>query len=76
MKLLRFVDLVAMGVFTNRMSLKRAIDNQNFPVGFLVTPNARAWREDEVFDWLATRPTGRKAVAVKPAGEHVEGEAA
>ncbi|AZG76326.1 helix-turn-helix transcriptional regulator [Methylocystis rosea] len=68
MKLLRFVDLVAMGVFTNRMSLKRAIDNQNFPEGFLVTPNARAWREDEVLEWLATRPTGRKAVAVK-AGE-------
>jgi hypothetical protein len=26
----------------------------------LITPNARAWREDEVDKWVADRPTARK----------------
>jgi predicted DNA-binding transcriptional regulator AlpA len=63
MKLLRFPDLVAIGLFNSRMTLKRAIDSQGFPEGMLLTPNCRAWREDEVEAWVAARPTARKREA-------------
>jgi hypothetical protein len=42
------------------MTLKRLIDGQGFPAGRLITPNARAWSEDEVDAWIATRPAARK----------------
>jgi hypothetical protein len=45
---------------SSRMTLKRLIDNQSFPPGFLITPNARAWIEDEVLQWIANRPAARK----------------
>jgi predicted DNA-binding transcriptional regulator AlpA len=60
MKYLRFPDLQARGVVNSRMTLKRLIDNQGFPPGVLLTPNARAWTEAEVNEWLASRPVARK----------------
>src|SRR2546423_13402465 len=60
MKLLRYRDLKATGVVNSRMTLKRLIDSQGFPAGILITPNARAWLEDEVDEWIANRPTARK----------------
>jgi predicted DNA-binding transcriptional regulator AlpA len=60
MKLIRYNDLVAMGVVNSRMTLKRLIDTQGFPPGKLITPNARAWEEVEVNGWIANRPTARK----------------
>lgn len=60
MKLIRYTDLVAKGVVNSRMTLKRMIDSQGFPPGVLITPNSRAWREDEVDAWIAARPAARK----------------
>jgi predicted DNA-binding transcriptional regulator AlpA len=60
MRMIRFPDLVARGIFTSRMTLKRAIDTQGFPAGVLLTPNCRAWPEDDVNAWLANRPSRRK----------------
>ncbi len=60
MKLLRYTDLVAKGVVNSRMTLKRLIDYQGFPPGRLVTPNSRAWDEDEVDQWIEQRPVARK----------------
>jgi predicted DNA-binding transcriptional regulator AlpA len=60
MKLIRYTDLVAKGVVNSRMTLKRLIDLQGFPPGRLVTPNSRAWTEDEVDQWIDGRPTARK----------------
>jgi predicted DNA-binding transcriptional regulator AlpA len=60
MKYLRFPDLKALGIVQSRMTLKRLIDDQGFPPGVLLTPNARAWTEAEVKDWLASRPVARK----------------
>lgn len=60
MKYLRFPDLAARGIVNSRMTLKRLIDGQGFPPGVLLTPNARAWTEAEVNDWLARRPVARK----------------
>ncbi len=60
MKLIRYNDLVAKGVVNSRMTLKRLIDFQDFPPGVLITPNARAWNEDDVDAWIASRPAARK----------------
>jgi predicted DNA-binding transcriptional regulator AlpA len=60
MKWIRYNDLVAKGVFNSRMTLKRAIDDQDFPPGVLITPNARVWDEAEVDAWIAARPSARK----------------
>jgi predicted DNA-binding transcriptional regulator AlpA len=67
MKLLRFTDLVDRGIVNSRMTLKRLIDAQGFPPGDLITPNARAWDEDEVDTWIASRPAARKPSTRKPA---------
>jgi predicted DNA-binding transcriptional regulator AlpA len=60
MRLIRFPDLIAKGVVTSRMTLKRLIDLQGFPQGRLITPNARAWVESEVDEWIENRPQARK----------------
>jgi predicted DNA-binding transcriptional regulator AlpA len=60
MKWIRYPDLVAKGIVNSRMTLKRLIDFQGFPPGVLITPNARAWDEDEVDGWVANRPAARK----------------
>jgi predicted DNA-binding transcriptional regulator AlpA len=60
MKLIRYPDLVAKGIVNSRMTLGRLIDNQGFPAGVLITPNARAWDESEVDAWIAARPAARK----------------
>jgi predicted DNA-binding transcriptional regulator AlpA len=62
MKLLRYPDLVAMGVVNSRPTLARMIATQGFPPGRLISPNARAWEEGEVTAWIASRPTARKVV--------------
>jgi predicted DNA-binding transcriptional regulator AlpA len=63
MKLIRYPDLVEKGVVNSRMTLKRLIDVHGFPTGRLVTPNSRAWTEQEVDEWIAGRPTARKTEA-------------
>ena len=60
MKLIRYPELVTKGIVNSRMTLKRLIDFQGFPPGVLITPNARAWDEDEVDVWVANRPAARK----------------
>jgi predicted DNA-binding transcriptional regulator AlpA len=62
-KLIRYPALVEKGVVNpgGRMTLKRLIDTQGFPAGILISPNARAWDEDEVDAWIASRPAARKA---------------
>jgi predicted DNA-binding transcriptional regulator AlpA len=60
MKWLRYPDLVGLGIFNSRMTLKRAIDSQGFPPGRLLTANARVWSSDEIDEWISTRPTARK----------------
>jgi hypothetical protein len=75
MKLLKYSDLFEMGVFGSRMSLKRGIDEQSFPPGKLVTPNARRWTEEEVLEWLANRPVARKDAPPRKSAARVSAEA-
>ncbi|TBB46311.1 AlpA family phage regulatory protein [Rhizobium ruizarguesonis] len=58
--LVRFPHLKARGVVNNWPQLSRLIRDHQFPPGMLIGPNTRAWREDEVEDWLARRPTASK----------------
>ena len=58
----RFKDLVDARIVASWPSLLRLIETQNFPQGVMLSRNTRAWRLDEVEDWLASRPTARKIV--------------
>ena len=51
-KLLRFNDLKARGVVTNRPTLYRWIKDRNFPKGIKLGANTRVWPEDEVDAWI------------------------
>jgi predicted DNA-binding transcriptional regulator AlpA len=62
-KRLRYRDLEARGLFTNRNTLKNWISKRGFPRGQMTGPNSRTWSEDEVERWLANRP-------IDPKGAH------
>jgi predicted DNA-binding transcriptional regulator AlpA len=55
-KLLRFADLKKLGIVANWTTLLRLIANGDFPSGRYISPNCRAWTEDEVAEWLASCP--------------------
>ena len=59
-KLLRYYDLAARGIISNRMTLARWIESEGFPPGIMLGPNTRAWRESEVEEWLASRQVKRE----------------
>jgi len=75
---LRYRDLHAKGVVRNRQTLKNWIEKRGFPAGQLTGPNSRTWGEDEVQDYLDSRPTAAKpALPVKrPRGRPRKGAAA
>lgn len=58
---LRFRDLQELGIVNSRMTLHRLVKNHNFPIGVMLTPNSRAWPESSIDEWLASRPTAKKA---------------
>jgi predicted DNA-binding transcriptional regulator AlpA len=58
---LRFKDLKSRGIVSNWVTLHNRIKSSNFPSGRLIGPNARAWTEEEIDEWLASRPTGKAA---------------
>ena len=62
--LIRYYDLKARKIVRNRQTLANWIRREGFPPGRVVGPNTRAWTEDEVAEWLDSRPAG---------GPHVEG---
>jgi hypothetical protein len=55
-KSLRFADLKAAGIVSNRVTLKRWQQQLGFPLGRLIGPNTREWTPDEIADWRAHRP--------------------
>jgi predicted DNA-binding transcriptional regulator AlpA len=69
-KRLRYRDLLALGIVSNRVTLQNWIRDRDFPRGQLTGPNSRTWSEDEVQDWLDSRPTAAKPAlpAKRPRG--------
>lgn len=59
MKFLTFKDLQSLGIVSNWPTLGRMIEGSGFPAGIRLSASKRAWSEDEVKAWLATR-------AIKP----------
>ena len=69
MQLLRFADLVQLGIFKNRVTLGRWVQQERFPPGFLLAANTRVWRAEDVQDWIDARAAEsgtRDAVAPAP----------
>jgi predicted DNA-binding transcriptional regulator AlpA len=62
-RFLRFADLKARGLVSNWATLQNRIAKFGFPAGRLIGPNARAWTESEIDDYLAERPTDPKKPA-------------
>ena len=54
-KLFRYRDLTERNIVRNRMTLRRWIAEEGFPPGILLGPNSRAWTEESVEEWLASR---------------------
>src|SRR5262245_25408641 len=52
---LRFKDLTRVGI-NNWPTLKRRIQQDNFPPGRYVGENTRVWTEEEVAAWFDSRP--------------------
>jgi len=57
--LLRYEDLVELGVVRNRQTLANRIARDRFPAPIQLGDNTRAWLAFEVFEWLAGRPRVR-----------------
>jgi Prophage CP4-57 regulatory protein (AlpA) len=61
MKFLRFADLRDRGIVNSWPMLRRRIERDGFPPGRMLGPNTRAWSEQEIERWLASRPTAGPA---------------
>jgi predicted DNA-binding transcriptional regulator AlpA len=59
MHYLRFRDLKTRGIVRNRPTLKNWVSKYGFPRGRLIG-NARLWSEQEVDEWIASRPSDTK----------------
>jgi hypothetical protein len=70
MRFLRQKDLEADGISSSRAQTALIIQKYGFPRGKLITPNVRAYPEDEVLDWLANRPTETKPLGGAAAASH------
>ncbi len=64
MKLWRYKDLKAAKIVESRMTLKRLVDSGRFATGRLISPNVRAWTDEEVAALIANSPTDRKKVGM------------
>lgn len=54
--LLRFADLQERGIVNSWPQLKRLQQDHDFPPGRMLSPNIRAWDEDEIDAWWKSRP--------------------
>lgn len=54
-RLLRFADLKAAGIVKNWPQVKRLVERDGFPAGFLLSANTRVWDEADVAAWVQKR---------------------
>jgi hypothetical protein len=54
--LLRFADLQARRIVNSWPQLKRLQKFHGFPLGRMLSPNIRAWTEEEIDAYYASRP--------------------
>jgi predicted DNA-binding transcriptional regulator AlpA len=63
LRLLRFADLKALGIVLNWTTIHRGIAKGQFPPGRYLGPSTRVWTEEEIVEWLASRPTSKAGAA-------------
>ena len=63
-QLYRFADLKQRQIVESCAQLKKLVERDGFPPGFILSPQIRAWRADDIERWLASRPTAQ----IKPRG--------
>jgi hypothetical protein len=72
-RLVAFNDLKARGIVQSWAQSKR-LQLQGFPPGRMISANARRWTEEEIEDWIASRPVAgpapRGAARRSKKGEH------
>jgi predicted DNA-binding transcriptional regulator AlpA len=57
-RFIRFYDLKKRGIVKSWAQLDNLIEKYDFPPGRMLSPNTRAWdEEEEIEPWLASRPT-------------------
>jgi len=59
---IRFRHLKERGIADSYAQLNRLIENYHFPIGKMLSPNIRSWTEQEVAEWIATRPCDKKTL--------------
>jgi predicted DNA-binding transcriptional regulator AlpA len=64
-ELLRWKDLQRLRIVSSWPQLKFMQDNYDFPRGFLLGANTRAWRKSEIEGWLANRPVEPSSQTIK-----------
>jgi predicted DNA-binding transcriptional regulator AlpA len=60
---IRFPVLKERGIVDSWAQVNRLQKNFGFPSGRLISPNCRAWTEEEIAAWLAQRPTEKSEQA-------------
>jgi predicted DNA-binding transcriptional regulator AlpA len=49
-------DLKKRKISSSARQTKYLVDHHNFPPGRMLSPQIRGWTEDELTEWLASRP--------------------
>jgi hypothetical protein len=55
-RFLRQADLAELGISASVQTTRHLQKHEGFPLGRLLGPSTRVWTEDEINDWLASRP--------------------
>jgi predicted DNA-binding transcriptional regulator AlpA len=52
---IRYSELIARGIVSNRQTLHRWMHDLNFPAPIVLGPRTRVWSEDSVNAWIDSR---------------------
>ena len=55
-KFLRLKNLEELGIAESHQAVRHMQMHYGFPLGRLLGPGTRVWTEDEINEWLASRP--------------------
>lgn len=66
---LRFADLVKLGLVNNRQTLRKWVIAGKFPAPFQLNENSIGWKAAEVAEWLEGRVAEREALIRRWRGE-------
>ncbi len=60
LRMIRYPDLVRLGIVSNRQTLRRWVADEAFPAPIKLGRNMLAWRAVEVLDWIEKRADERE----------------